>query len=103
MTTDYSTARYYALSGLGYGKGFTPEEAVANYVAAQLSNYRAADTVFKTRPKFKAALETGELAPQVWLAPEGTTGFRAGSGYLYWTTGQDGRGVSATDDQLVTS
>lgn len=76
MTTkDYSKALFYAISGLGYGKGFTPEEAVENYVTTQLRNYPAKSTIYKTRPKWQEALRTGDAKAVVWEAPEGTVGF----------------------------
>jgi hypothetical protein len=88
--TDYSTARYWAISSIGYGKGFDAEEAVRNYVATQLRNYPASTTVFKTRKAWTAALTDGEAAPQVWLAPEGWTGFVLGMG-SHWTREVDGK------------
>lgn len=72
---DYSDARFYAISGIGYGKGFTPEEAQENYVATQLRNYPARSTVYGTRKKWQEALTTGDAKAIVWEAPEGTTGF----------------------------
>ena len=88
--TDYTDARFWAISGLGYGKGFTPEEAVENYVKSQLRNIRASDTIFKTRPKFEAALRDGEAKAQVWKSPEGYTGFVTGMG-SQWTREVDGK------------
>lgn len=72
---DYSKSRFYAISGIGYGKGDTPEEAVDNYVATQLRNHPAKNTVFKTKPKWEAALRSGDAKGIVWEAPEGTVGF----------------------------
>lgn len=88
--TDYSNAPFWAISGIGYGKGFTPEEAVENYVKTQLRNYSAKSTIYKTRPKWEAALRTGDAKPQVWRSPEGFTGFTLGSG-LQWTREVDGK------------
>lgn len=88
--TDYSNARYFAISGLGYGKGFTVAEAIENYVQTQLVNHRAEDTIFETRPKFEAALREGNLKAEVWLAPEGFTGFMTGQG-AHWTREVDGK------------
>lgn len=83
-TMDQQAGTYWALSGLGWGRGETPQEAVDNYVEAQMRNYPAKHTVFKTRPKFKAALTTGEVKPEVWKAPEGYDGFVTGMG-AFWT------------------
>lgn len=97
--TDYSDARFYAISGIGYGKGFTAEEAVENYVKIQLRNHPAKNTVFGTRAKWEAALRTGEAKPQVWHAPEGATGFILDS-RIHWTM-KDGSHVTATEEHLV--
>lgn len=99
--TDYTTALFWAISGIGYGKGFTAEEAEANYVTAQLRNYRAKDTIYGTGPKFRAALESGDLRPSIWQAPEGTTGFFS-DGQIHWTRGDgDRRGSLAMEEHLV--
>jgi hypothetical protein len=82
--TDYSTARYWAISGLGYGKGFTPAEAVDNYIKTQMRNHPARTTVFKTAKAWRAALTTGECRAQVWKSPEGYDGFTVGIGSM-WT------------------
>lgn len=97
---DYTDARYWAISGLGYGKGFTPEEAVENYVAIQLRNYRAKDTIFGTRPKFEAALREGEVKAEVWKAPEGTTGFVVDHRGLQWYDA-DSTYTAASEEHLV--
>lgn len=89
MTKDYSEARYWAISGMGYGKGFTPEEAVENYVVTQMRNYRVKDTVFKTKKEFETALRTGEVRPAMFRSPEGYTGFQMGMG-SQWVKEVDG-------------
>lgn len=81
---DYTDARFYAISAMGYGKGYDAQEARANYVTAQLANFPAEQTVFETRPRFRAALTDGELKPQVYEAPEGATGFVMGADFV-WT------------------
>jgi hypothetical protein len=90
-TTD--TARFWAISGLGWGKGNTPGEAIENYVEAQLRNWPAKSTVYKTPMKWAKALRTGEAKPDVWLAPEGTTGFVSGMGSHWTSPGEDGEDV----------
>lgn len=82
--TDYTEARYWAISSIGYGKGFTAHEALDNYVAIQARNHPASTTVFKTKPKWEEALRSGEAAPEIWRAPEGFTGFVMGMG-AHWT------------------
>lgn len=72
---DYSEARFYAISRIGYGKGFTADEAIENYVRIQLRNYPPRTTVFKTKAKWEAALRTGEAKPTLFHAPEGAVGF----------------------------
>lgn len=97
--TDYTEARFYAISGLGYGKGFTATEAYENYVQTQLRNTRAKDTIYETKPKFEAALRTGDLKPDIWQAPEGTAGFVIDSS-LRWYDDDDNY-TAATEEHLV--
>lgn len=92
MTTDMTNARYWAISGMGYGRGFNPGEAQENYVATMLRDYRATDTVFKTKPKWEAALRTGEAKATHFHAPEGVTGFILEGG-VRWTKKVDGKTV----------
>lgn len=50
-----------------------------NYVTTQTRNHPASQTVFKTKPKWRAALSPGgEAAAQVFKAPEGYDGFVIG-------------------------
>jgi hypothetical protein len=88
--TDYSDARYFAISGAGYGKGYTPEEARENYEKTQAMNFRHIE-----KSEWQ---EGGEFAPVVWLAPEGATGFVMGMG-THWTDsdGQTVREFSEAD------
>ena len=101
MTTDYTGARYYAISGLGYGKGFSPEEAVQNYVATQMRNHKAANTQYKTKAKFEVGLREGEMKAKVWHAPEGTAGFVIDHTGLNWYD-DDGKYTPATAGDRVT-
>jgi hypothetical protein len=87
--TDYTTARYYAISSIGYGKGFSAEEAIENYVAIQRRNHHWKTTVFKSSKAWEEALRTGEAKAKVWQAPEGTTGFEYGFGGLRWVKGDE--------------
>lgn len=81
---DYSKAQFWAISSIGYGKGFTADEAIENYVSTQLRNFPASSTVYKTKAKWEQALRTGEAQAQVWKSPAGTTGFTLGFGGLQW-------------------
>lgn len=87
---DYSTARFWAISSIGYGKGFDAAEALENYVKTQLRNHPASTTVFKTKAKWEEALRTGEAKPTLFQAPEGYTGFVIGMG-SHWTREVDGK------------
>ena len=77
---NYTDSRYWALSGMGWGRGFTPEEAIENYVATQLQNFAAEQTIFKTTENFEAALRgqgsEKSLRPNLWKAPPGVSGFQ---------------------------
>lgn len=86
METDYSTARFFAIGGIGYGKGFTVDEARDNYVAIQRSNFPHIDA---------AELTDGNLRPVLWQAPEGVTGFFTDGGAPYWT--QEGEKARQAD------
>ena len=77
---------YYAISGIGWGQGETPEQAVTNYVATQLRNYDAKQTIYKTRPKWKTALTDGAAKADVWLAPDEADGFVIDHRGLQWTS-----------------
>jgi len=61
------TNTYWAISGLGWGKGETPEKAVKTYLRVQRQNFR-----------HLSAEEILEARGQVLLAPEGATGFAMG-------------------------
>jgi hypothetical protein len=87
---DYSTARFWAISSIGYGKGFTAEEALENYVKTQMRNHPASSTVFKTKAKWEEALRTGEAKPVLHRSPEGFDGFVLGFDGLQWKREVDG-------------
>lgn len=98
MPENDNTPRYWAISGLGYGKGNTPGEAIENYVAAQKRNLPAKSTIYGTPKKWDEALRTGEAKADVWRAPDGATGFVLDPS-LKWEI--DGKYVSATRDQKM--
>jgi hypothetical protein len=76
---------YWAVSSIGWGKGSTIDEAVDNYVKTQLRNYSATSTIFRTKPKWEAALRSGEASPDVWQAPSGVHGFVIDHRGMHWT------------------
>ena len=78
-------ARYRAISGIGYGQHCdTPQEAVESYVRSMMRDVKAANTIYDTKPKWEAALRSGDAKPIVWLVPEGATGFFLDSS-VHWT------------------
>lgn len=98
--TTETTPRYYALNGIGWGRGNTPGEAIENFVANVGRRWKT--TVYKSRASFEKELRTGDIKPQVWHAPEGTTGFVLDS-ILNWTSGDDNDVYTPADyrDQLL--
>lgn len=100
MTTNTISHNFYAISGLGWGRGETPDAARKAYVETQLRNYQASMTVFKTKPKFRAALESGELAPDVWQPPTGTVGFVIDHRGLMWYDADDNYTPAAVEQRV---
>lgn len=99
--TDYTAARFYAISQIGYGKGFTAEEALENYVQHQLPRWK--DTIFKTKKQWEEALRTGGAKAEVWKAPEGTVGFVLSYDGIFWKMpeGSPKKSVAAKPEQRV--
>lgn len=81
---SYKTARYFAISAIGYGKGFTQEEALENYVKTIMRDIPVSSTVFDTRKEWEEALRSGVAQAQVWIAPEGWDGFLLAFDGLSW-------------------
>lgn len=59
-----NTPRFYAITGLGWGRGDTAQEAIDNYLRVVRKNF----------PHLSDE-ERDEVWGFVWEAPEGTTGF----------------------------
>lgn len=98
--TDYTGARFWAISGLGYGKGFSEEEAKENYVQIQLRNWTRMGYSGPSKD-LEDALRNGELRPVTFKSPEGVDGFIS-DGSVYWTTeGSDELPVKATDADVL--
>lgn len=79
---------YYAITGLGWGRGDTPVEAEQTYLRIQRQNFRS--------------LTDEDLAEAwgfVWQAPEGATGFVMDF-QIYWQF-EDRDPEVATPDQRV--
>lgn len=70
---DYTNARYWAISTLGYGKGFSVEEAVANHDEWVGRDYAESLKV-----------PIGSVALTVWESGDDVDGF---AGTTYWTSG----------------
>lgn len=68
--TDYSDARFWAISGLGYGKGYSVEEAVINH-----------DEWVGRDFKKMLAVPIEEVGLVVWESGDDVDGFAGGS----WT------------------
>lgn len=73
---------FYAISGIGYGKGSTPDEARAvhrHYVLAARPSWLAKDA-------WSARIDEDDLQPTVFRAPRGINGFSLSSGTeVAWT------------------
>ena len=97
---DYSDARYYAISSIGYGKGFTPEEAEENYLAQQARNFSHLHRTMKGR-----IAKGREMAPPaIFKAPADATGFIL-DGAVRWTIPTEGgqRLEAVTEEQVIRS
>lgn len=95
--TDYTHARFYAISTIGYGRGRTAEEAVENYY-----DYLQADLSFLAASKAgRVAKLQSDYEPTVFEAPAAATGFTLVGMHVKWNT-PDGL-VPATDDQKVST
>lgn len=79
-TMETPARRYWAISGIGWGRGTSPDEAVQNYIETQQLNHKHLTE--------EQLAQGGELGPDVWYAPEGTEGFVLG-GKLIWVTADD--------------
>ena len=89
---------YYAISGIGYGRGDTPGKAVA----AHREYAVAAKPSWVNMPNWQDRLDDPELAPTVFRAPEEATGFRLeGGSSVYWLGPDSSLIRKATDDDVV--
>lgn len=85
---SYDDAPFWAITGIGYGRGFTADEAVENYRAIQRRNF-----------PHMSSDDLDECWGYVWRAPDGTTGFHADS-KVWWELSDDSN-VEADPSQRV--
>lgn len=95
FTHDYTDARYWAIGGIGYGRGFTAQEALDNYVSVQLRNWKGHTRITEDR------LRDGELKPKVYLAPEGVQGFVIDHEGMKWEFGNDEYSPVYIEDEVT--
>lgn len=74
---DTATPRFYAISELGYGRAFTPKDAVRNYMRIQIDDYSPL-----VEDKHAFAEIMNENLPGVWVAPPLTVGYADGEWIL---------------------
>ena len=77
---------YYAITGLGWGRGEDAMEAITNYRDIQKRNFR-----------HLSEDDLREAWGFLWKAPEGATGFRQVIGGTEWTTDGDPIPFAAED------
>lgn len=103
--TDYTNARFYAISNAGYGKGHTAVEAAVNYIESVTRDIKIKQTVFKDRTEMVEYFTNGPGAAIVWEAPEGTVGFVLGSvpghGIVPQWEGKDGKYTVSSESQVI--
>lgn len=93
--TNYTNARFYAISTIGWGKGFTPEEAVKNYYDEQAQNFPRLHRTIKGRiAKLKES-----APPTVFEAPVDAEGFATDGHQVFWDL-VDGSRVPVTSDPV---
>ena len=80
---------YYAITGIGWGRGETPEAAVEEYYRAQKRSW----------PHLTLSQLDEDFWGFVWNAPEGATGFYAESD-LHWRM-EDGSVEDSDEAQRV--
>lgn len=91
-------ATYYAISGIGYGRGDTPVEAVVTHRQYAV----AAKPSWVNMPNWQDRLDDPELQPVVFRAPADATGFRLeGGSSVYWIDETGNLVRRATDADVV--
>ena len=91
MRPELKTNDYWAITGIGWGQGSTPDEAERNYRSAQRGNY----------PNVPEA-ELDEFAGTVWKAPAGATGFYDTPSGWWWRMGEDDGVKFQMDEKVAT-
>lgn len=69
---DPITPRFYAVARLGAGKGFTPSDAVKDYMEAQFDAFERGTSFTRDLDEFVAYFEHGPGRPALWVAPPET-------------------------------
>lgn len=88
---------YYAISGIGYGMGSTPADAIETYFAYG----RAARPSWMGKREWDKRLTDPDNAPSVFLAPPGATGFRLSGGTtVCWTNDRGERWLVSEEDRV---
>lgn len=76
---------YYAITGIGWGRGETPQAALGAYLNTQLRNF----------PRLSVDDLLGEDSPWgfIWRSPQGTTGFYDSPSGMFWRVEGSDEGV----------
>ncbi len=83
------TTTFYAISGIGWGRGETLVEARKNYREAQFRNFPNL-----TEENLEASWGF------IWETPDGTTGFENGVEGLYWVFANEEGDANLKDPEL---
>lgn len=93
---DYNGARYWAISAVGYGRGFSPGEAESNYAERVAMDFKHLHRVKAKRLE----IVRDTFPATVWKSPEEAIGFVLDS-QVRWTFADGRRPVAATEEDLV--
>lgn len=66
---DTTTPRFYAVSRFGAGKGFTPTDAVKDYMQGQFAAFESGASFTHDIDEFARHFEHGAGRPTLWVAP----------------------------------
>lgn len=97
---DTTTPRFYATSKYGAGKGFTPIDAVKDYMQGQFSAFERGLAFTSNIDAFAAKFEHGDGRPTLWVAPPDTTTVSLKGETPVWHL-KDGTKVEAKFDQQI--
>lgn len=97
---DETTPRFYATSKFGAGKGFTPTDAVKDYMQGQFAAFERGLAFTSDINEFAAKFEYGEGRPTLWVAPPETATCSLKGETPVWHL-KDGTTVEAKFDQQI--